>query len=39
VIEMARGNARRAGVAELITFNVNDVAKLTNPLRKARRAP
>ncbi|WP_265555347.1 bifunctional 23S rRNA (guanine(2069)-N(7))-methyltransferase RlmK/23S rRNA (guanine(2445)-N(2))-methyltransferase RlmL [Serratia grimesii] len=32
VIEMARGNARRAGVAELITFNVNDVAKLTNPL-------
>lgn len=32
VIEMARGNARRAGVAELITFNVNDVSKLTNPL-------
>lgn len=32
VIEMAKGNARRAGVAELITFNVNDVSKLTNPL-------
>ena len=32
VIEMARGNARRAGVAELITFNVGDVARLTNPL-------
>ncbi|HEI8865532.1 TPA: bifunctional 23S rRNA (guanine(2069)-N(7))-methyltransferase RlmK/23S rRNA (guanine(2445)-N(2))-methyltransferase RlmL [Serratia odorifera] len=32
VIEMARANARRAGVAELITFNVNDVSKVTNPL-------
>ncbi|VTP61489.1 Ribosomal RNA large subunit methyltransferase L [Serratia rubidaea] len=32
VIDMARANARRAGVAELITFNVNDVSKLSNPL-------
>lgn len=32
VIEIARSNARRAGVAELITFNVSDVSKLTNPL-------
>ncbi|CNK24751.1 TPA: bifunctional 23S rRNA (guanine(2069)-N(7))-methyltransferase RlmK/23S rRNA (guanine(2445)-N(2))-methyltransferase RlmL [Yersinia enterocolitica] len=32
VIEMARANARRAGVAELITFNANDVSKLVNPL-------
>ncbi|MBU3891429.1 bifunctional 23S rRNA (guanine(2069)-N(7))-methyltransferase RlmK/23S rRNA (guanine(2445)-N(2))-methyltransferase RlmL [Serratia rubidaea] len=32
VIDMARANARRAGVAELITFNVNDVSKLHNPL-------
>lgn len=32
VIEMARGNARRAGVAELITFNTHDISKLTNPL-------
>jgi len=32
VIEIARGNVRRAGVAELITFNVSDVSKLTNPL-------
>lgn len=32
VIEMARANARRAGVSELITFNANDVSKLVNPL-------
>ncbi|MGE4778439.1 bifunctional 23S rRNA (guanine(2069)-N(7))-methyltransferase RlmK/23S rRNA (guanine(2445)-N(2))-methyltransferase RlmL [Yersinia enterocolitica] len=32
VIEMARANARRARVAELITFNANDVSKLVNPL-------
>jgi 23S rRNA (guanine2445-N2)-methyltransferase / 23S rRNA (guanine2069-N7)-methyltransferase len=32
VIEMAKANARRAGVAELITFNANDVSKLVNPL-------
>lgn len=32
VIEMARANARRAGVSELITFNANDVSKLANPL-------
>ncbi|CNH20794.1 bifunctional 23S rRNA (guanine(2069)-N(7))-methyltransferase RlmK/23S rRNA (guanine(2445)-N(2))-methyltransferase RlmL [Yersinia pekkanenii] len=32
VIEMARANARRAGVLELITFNANDVSKLVNPL-------
>lgn len=32
VIERARSNARRAGVGELIAFDVKDVAKLTNPL-------
>ncbi|KEY59045.1 ribosomal RNA large subunit methyltransferase K/L [Serratia sp. DD3] len=32
VLEMARSNARRAGVAELITLQVSDVSKLTNPL-------
>lgn len=32
VIDVARSNARRAGVAELITFNVNDISKLSNPL-------
>lgn len=32
VIEMARANARRAGVVELITFNANDISKLVNPL-------
>ena len=32
VIEMARANARRAGVSELITFNAHDVSKLVNPL-------
>ncbi|MFZ4832706.1 bifunctional 23S rRNA (guanine(2069)-N(7))-methyltransferase RlmK/23S rRNA (guanine(2445)-N(2))-methyltransferase RlmL [Rouxiella sp. Mn2063] len=32
VIDMARSNARRAGVAELITFNASEVGKLTNPL-------
>lgn len=37
VIEMARANARRAGVAELITFNSNDVSKLVNPLPEGPR--
>ena len=32
VIDIARSNARRAGVSELIDFNVKDVAQLTNPL-------
>lgn len=32
VLDMARSNTRRAGVAELITFQVSDVSKLTNPL-------
>ncbi|NIG62882.1 MAG: bifunctional 23S rRNA (guanine(2069)-N(7))-methyltransferase RlmK/23S rRNA (guanine(2445)-N(2))-methyltransferase RlmL [Serratia symbiotica] len=32
LIKIARSNTRRAGVAELITFNVSDVRKLTNPL-------
>lgn len=32
VIERARSNARRAGIGELITFEVKDVAKLSNPL-------
>ncbi|MCV9880344.1 bifunctional 23S rRNA (guanine(2069)-N(7))-methyltransferase RlmK/23S rRNA (guanine(2445)-N(2))-methyltransferase RlmL [Brenneria izbisi] len=32
VIDIARANARRAGVAELISFTVNDVAQLQNPL-------
>ena len=31
VIDIARSNARRAGVGELIDFNVKDVAQLTNP--------
>ncbi|ADO49097.1 bifunctional 23S rRNA (guanine(2069)-N(7))-methyltransferase RlmK/23S rRNA (guanine(2445)-N(2))-methyltransferase RlmL [[Enterobacter] lignolyticus] len=34
VIERARSNARRAGVAELISFEVKDVAQLSNPLPK-----
>ncbi|MEW5560067.1 bifunctional 23S rRNA (guanine(2069)-N(7))-methyltransferase RlmK/23S rRNA (guanine(2445)-N(2))-methyltransferase RlmL [Enterobacter asburiae] len=34
VIERARSNARRAGVADLMTFEVKDVAKLSNPLPK-----
>ena len=34
VIDIARSNARRAGVGELIDFNVKDVAQLTNPLPK-----
>lgn len=34
VIERARSNARRAGIADLVTFEVNDVAKLSNPLPK-----
>ncbi|WLI78573.1 bifunctional 23S rRNA (guanine(2069)-N(7))-methyltransferase RlmK/23S rRNA (guanine(2445)-N(2))-methyltransferase RlmL [Kosakonia sp. H02] len=32
VVEIARKNARRAGIGELITFDVKDVAQLTNPL-------
>jgi len=32
VIEMARANARRAGVSELINFDAKEVGKLTNPL-------
>ncbi|MCL2895509.1 bifunctional 23S rRNA (guanine(2069)-N(7))-methyltransferase RlmK/23S rRNA (guanine(2445)-N(2))-methyltransferase RlmL [Brenneria tiliae] len=32
VIEIARANARRAGVAELITLTVQDAAQLQNPL-------
>ncbi|MFC0140986.1 bifunctional 23S rRNA (guanine(2069)-N(7))-methyltransferase RlmK/23S rRNA (guanine(2445)-N(2))-methyltransferase RlmL [Erwinia mallotivora] len=32
VIERARVNARKAGLADLIGFNVQDVLKLTNPL-------
>jgi len=32
VIEMARANARRAGVSELISFDTKEVGKLTNPL-------
>lgn len=32
VIEGARANTRRAGLADLFTFNVQDVLKLTNPL-------
>ncbi|KNC94103.1 bifunctional 23S rRNA (guanine(2069)-N(7))-methyltransferase RlmK/23S rRNA (guanine(2445)-N(2))-methyltransferase RlmL [Trabulsiella odontotermitis] len=34
VIERARSNARRAGVGELMTFDVKDVAQLSNPLPK-----
>ena len=34
VIEKARSNARRAGIADLMTFDVKDVAKLSNPLPK-----
>jgi 23S rRNA (guanine2445-N2)-methyltransferase / 23S rRNA (guanine2069-N7)-methyltransferase len=37
VIEMARANARRAGVAELVTFNSHDVSKLVNPLPEGPR--
>ncbi len=36
MIERARSNARRAGIGELVTFEVKDVANLTNPLPKAR---
>ncbi|MBN3217593.1 bifunctional 23S rRNA (guanine(2069)-N(7))-methyltransferase RlmK/23S rRNA (guanine(2445)-N(2))-methyltransferase RlmL [Pectobacterium polaris] len=32
VIEIAKSNARRAGVAELISFDVRDAAQLKNPL-------
>ena len=34
VIERARRNARRAGLGELIDFDVKDVAQLNNPLPK-----
>lgn len=34
VVEIARSNARRAGIGELITFEQKDVAQLTNPLPK-----
>lgn len=34
VIERAQRNARRAGIGELITFDVKDVAQLSNPLPK-----
>ncbi|WP_333011930.1 bifunctional 23S rRNA (guanine(2069)-N(7))-methyltransferase RlmK/23S rRNA (guanine(2445)-N(2))-methyltransferase RlmL [Kluyvera sichuanensis] len=34
VVELARSNARRAGIGELITFEVKDVAQLINPLPK-----
>ncbi|MGK9172731.1 bifunctional 23S rRNA (guanine(2069)-N(7))-methyltransferase RlmK/23S rRNA (guanine(2445)-N(2))-methyltransferase RlmL [Yokenella regensburgei] len=34
VLERAQRNARRAGIADLITFEVKDAAKLTNPLPK-----
>ena len=32
VLEKARINARRAGIGSLLTFSVNDVASLVNPL-------
>ena len=32
VMERARANARRAGLADVISFNVQDVLQLTNPL-------
>lgn len=32
VIDIAKANARRAGVAELISFDVRDAAQLKNPL-------
>ncbi|EIX9389902.1 bifunctional 23S rRNA (guanine(2069)-N(7))-methyltransferase RlmK/23S rRNA (guanine(2445)-N(2))-methyltransferase RlmL [Klebsiella pneumoniae] len=34
VIDRARRNARRAGIGELIDFDVKDVAQLNNPLPK-----
>ncbi|WEJ86076.1 bifunctional 23S rRNA (guanine(2069)-N(7))-methyltransferase RlmK/23S rRNA (guanine(2445)-N(2))-methyltransferase RlmL [Kluyvera intermedia] len=34
VVELARSNARRAGIGELIAFEVKDVAQLENPLPK-----
>ncbi len=34
VIELARSNARRAGIGELVTFEAKDVAQLSNPLPK-----
>jgi hypothetical protein len=35
----ARSNARRAGIGELVTFEVKDVAQLSNRCRKARTVP
>ncbi|MDY4379470.1 bifunctional 23S rRNA (guanine(2069)-N(7))-methyltransferase RlmK/23S rRNA (guanine(2445)-N(2))-methyltransferase RlmL [Pectobacterium brasiliense] len=37
VIEIAKANARRAGVAELISFDVRDAAQLKNPLPEGPR--
>ena len=34
VIERARANARRAGLADVISFTTQDVLKLTNPLEE-----
>ncbi|WP_437889396.1 bifunctional 23S rRNA (guanine(2069)-N(7))-methyltransferase RlmK/23S rRNA (guanine(2445)-N(2))-methyltransferase RlmL [Phytobacter sp. V91] len=34
MLELARRNARRAGIGELVTFEVQDAAKLANPLPK-----
>ncbi|MBS1205988.1 MAG: rlmL [Proteobacteria bacterium] len=34
VIDIARKNARRAGIGELVTFEAKDVAQLSNPLPK-----
>jgi len=34
VVEIARSNARRAGIGELVDFEHKDVAQLTNPLPK-----
>ncbi len=34
VLERAQRNARRAGIGDLVTFEVKDAAKLTNPLPK-----
>ncbi|KHS68431.1 23S rRNA methyltransferase [Pectobacterium brasiliense] len=36
-IEIAKANARRAGVAELISFDVRDAAQLKNPLPEGPR--
>ncbi|MDY4369582.1 bifunctional 23S rRNA (guanine(2069)-N(7))-methyltransferase RlmK/23S rRNA (guanine(2445)-N(2))-methyltransferase RlmL [Pectobacterium brasiliense] len=37
MIEIAKANARRAGVAELISFDVRDAAQLKNPLPEGPR--